>query len=189
MEVLAPAISLEKYYDVSVDYSRINFIRLGRFGGKFDEQDYCRIIDRWRSLIPDAHHWFMATPPFLRAKYGADARFHLLKWDEMTQQNFLSRGSLFHYRLPAAMRDQGPRVICEAMACGIPCIGDDRDGAKDRITPETGWLCTTNEAYVAAVETIVKHPGLLALKGRAAKQRAFSEFRPQRWIESILGEQ
>jgi glycosyltransferase involved in cell wall biosynthesis len=185
-EVLAPPISLDLFYDVSADYSRITFIRLNRYGGKFDS-DSLRIIDRWLGLLPDAHYWFMDTPQLIRSRYGADVRFHLLKWNEMTQPRFLSHGSLFHYRLPAAMRDQGPRVICEAMACGIPCIGDNRDGAKDRITPETGWLCNDREDYIATVKAIINQPDILAVKGRAAKKRAFSEFRPQRWIETILG--
>ncbi len=187
-DVLAPPISLDKFRDVAVDYSKITFIRLGRFGGKFDEHDYYGIVDRWISLVPDAHHWFMATPPFLRKMYGADTRFHLLKWDEMTQRDFLSRGSIFHYRLPATMKDQGPRVICEAMACGIPCMADNRDGAKDRITPETGWLCNSNDDYFNAVREIVSNHHLLESKGRKARQRAFSEFGPQRWMESILGQ-
>ncbi|MFA5192395.1 MAG: glycosyltransferase [Verrucomicrobiia bacterium] len=116
----------------------------------------------------------------------ANNNIRLLAWDEEAAPQFLSHGSVFWYRLPAALRDQGPRVIVEAMAAGIPCIADNRDGAKDRITPETGWLCNTAQDYISAVGEIVSNPEILRCKGQAARQRATEHFRPERWLEALL---
>jgi len=186
-KALAPPVFIEKYLDVQPDYSKITFIRHGRYNGKYDEKDTEFLVEKFLQTTPNSHFWFMASPPFLNKKYGKDERFHLFRWNGMDIKDFLKEGSLFHYHLPKRMEDQGPRVIVEAMACGIPIIADKRDGAKERVTNETGWLCESKEDYVRIVQEIVKDPKILEVKGRAARKRAIEIFQPQRWADEIIG--
>jgi len=185
--VLPPPVDLEPFLAVSPDYSRVSFVRHGRYAGKYDEIDTMVLLDRARAIFPMADFWFMAAPPFLRTRVASDLRIHGLAWDQVPVPEFLSQGSAYWYRLPPSLRDQGPRVLVEAMAAGLPCIVDNRDGAKDRVTSDAGWLCETTDDYVAAMMEIEAHPEVLRIKGRHARERARREFNPGRWIDAVLG--
>lgn len=186
---LAPPVDLDKFLNLPLpDYSRINFGRSGRHTGKYNESDYNFILDRWLQITPDSEFFFMATPPFIKGRFGKDKRFHLYDWDDLPMEEFLAPCNLFHYRLPKKMRDQGPRVIVEAMARGMAVIGEPRDGAKDRITEETGWFASTNQEFVSCVQAIAQDLSSLKAKGIAARERARSEFNPWRWMSQILNQ-
>ena len=102
--------------------------------------------------------------------------------------DFLSKGNCFWYHLPPGYQDQGPRVIIEAMACGMPVIADNRYGAKDRVTPETGWLCEEREDYLKVISEIINNPEIIKIKGEAAREYAKKEYVAEKWVEEILGE-
>lgn len=184
--VLPPPVDLKPFLEIQPDYSRISFVRHSRIYGKYNREETIQLIDEFGKLFPNGEFWFMAGPEFLRPLAQGNPRIRLLRWSEEPVAKFLSHGSVFWYRLPAALRDQGPRVIVEAMAAGIPCMADNRDGAKDRITAETGWLCNTLEDYRTAVREIVAAPEILRRKGQAARQRAIKHFQPERWLETLL---
>lgn len=184
--VLPPPVDLAPFLAIRPDYSTISFVRHSRIYGKYDPKETVHLIGKFESLVSGAHFWFMAAPEFLRPLAKANPHIHMLAWNQEPVPQFLSHGSIFWYRLPKSLKDQGPRVIVEAMAAGIPCIADNRDGARDRITPETGWLCDSADDYVAAIRQIVRDPTLLLRKGQAARQRAVDHFRPERWIDEIL---
>lgn len=101
---------------------------------------------------------------------------------------FLSKGNCFWYHLPDQYQDQGPRVIIEAMACGLPVIADNRYGAKDRVTPDTGWLCEDWNDYVKVIKEIIDNPEIIKIKGEAAREYAKKEYVAEKWVEEILGE-
>jgi glycosyltransferase involved in cell wall biosynthesis len=98
---------------------------------------------------------------------------------------FLGTGNLFWYSLPSNPQymDMGPRVVLEAMAAGLPILADNWGGVVDRVTEETGWLCTKNEQLLVIKEVTSE---ILEERGRAAKQRANDEFKPEAWIQEIL---
>jgi glycosyltransferase involved in cell wall biosynthesis len=183
--VLAPPVDTGFFLEIEPDYRRLNFIRHSRFNGKYDEKETLFLIKAFLEISPTSQFWFMATPPFLRHHYGRDPRFHLLSWDEMPVPVFLRRGSLFWYRLPKEMKDQGPRVVVEAMASGIPVIADDRDGARDRVG-EGGWLCNSTSEYIETVRSIVGNLESLRLRGQHARRRALIEFDPNKWVKAII---
>jgi len=185
---MPPPVDLNPFLKLEEpDYSRIDFARTGRYNGKYNEKDYLEIIEGWQRITPGSHYYFMATPPFLKNKFSEDERFHLLRWNEVSIPEILTKASLFHYRLPKKMRDQGPRVIVEAMARGLPVIAEPRDGALDRVTDETGWLVSDNEGFVKVVKDILDNPGILEQKGKAARERAITEFNPWNWMAHITG--
>ena len=184
---LAPPVFLDEYLKVKPDYSKITFVRTGRYGGKYDENDINHIIWEWRKIVPKSHFWFMATPPFLEKKHRHNEKFHLLNWDAMPIHEVLAQGSLYHYRLPSRMADQGPRIASESLAAGIPIIGENRDGMRDRLNENVGWFANTNEEFIDVVREIDGNIGLLKQKGEAAKEYAIKEFNPYRWVDEIIG--
>jgi len=184
--VLPPPVNLTPFLEIKPDYSKIAFVRHSRIYGKYNRDETLQLMGEFEKIVSGAEFWFMAGPDFLRPMAQTNQRVHLLRWSEEPVPQFLSHGSVFWYRLPAALRDQGPRVIVEAMAAGIPCIVDNRDGAKDRVTPETGWLCENMEDYIAAVREIASNPSILRLKGETARHRAITHFRPERWTGALL---
>ncbi len=79
-------------------------------------------------------------------------------------------------------------MIVEAMAAGLPCIVDDRDGAKDRVTSDSGWKCRDNDDYCRVLLSIRKDVSVLAKKGENARRRALTCFDPRQWVDHILGD-
>ena len=143
---LAPAVDLAPYLKVQPDYGRLHLIRHSKRVKHCDDE--VRLVQEIEGLAPEAHFWFMGPPPLIKRNRSQDPWFHLFREFEMPAEEFLQNGSVFWYRLAPRMRDQGPRVVVEAMAAGLPCMVDDRDGAKDRVTSETGWKCRDNEDYL-----------------------------------------
>jgi glycosyltransferase involved in cell wall biosynthesis len=115
---------------------------------------------------------------------GGRDKVNLLKENEASVVDVLKRGNLFWYMLPEGYLDNGPRVIMEAMAVGLPILADNRGGAKDRVTEECGWLCNSPEDHIEIIKNIQGKE--LTGKGQAAKERARSEFNPMKWIDAIL---
>lgn len=99
---------------------------------------------------------------------------------------FLKKGNCFLYHLPPGYTEGGPKVVMEAMAAGLPVICDNHSGMKDRVTDETGWKCDTYAQYMEVIKEIIENPEILEIKGKAARQRALSEFDRQRWVEEII---
>jgi glycosyltransferase involved in cell wall biosynthesis len=113
---------------------------------------------------------------------------HKFKVNELLIPQFLSLGNVFFYMLPDRYTEGGPRVLLESMASGLPVIADNHSGPKDRVDPNTGWLCDTWEDYKNAIREIIENPILIKIKGEAAREKAKKEFVPERWIEEILGD-
>ena len=129
---------------------------------------------------------FYYMPP--RSNTFDHPNVHKFKVNQIPVPQFLSQGNCFWYHLPPGYQDQGPRVIIEAMACGLPCIGDNSYGAKDRITEDTGWLCDDVSEYIEVIKEINSDLGILKEKGRNARARARDEFVPTKWADCIIGE-
>ena len=89
--------------------------------------------------------------------------------------------------MPAGYTDQGPRVIVEAMAAGLPAIAENRDGAADRVTDETGWLLDSHDEAVDLIRGLT--PEILATKGAAARTRALAAFDKWKWYYVIKGDE
>ena len=181
---LPPPVDPKPFLSIRPDYTKINLIRHSIISKYCDES--VRLVVRAEELLPEAHFWFMGTPPGIALAFADHPRFHLLDAFALPVPEFLENGSLFWYRLGPRMHDQGPRVIVEAMAAGLPCIVDDRDGAADRITPESGWKCRDNDDYCRVLLSIQKDTSVLAGKGSNARRRVLECFDPRQWLDHIL---
>jgi len=142
-----------------------------------------RIIQQIREVDPNCKFSFMPAPSDLDPDIPKIDKFRV---NEISVIDFLTRGTCFWYPLPEGYTDQGPRVLVEAMAVGLPVIADNRDGPKERVTDETGWLCDTHDQYAEVIKNT--NGKELAQKGAAAKERAREHFDPEQWVSAILGE-
>jgi len=178
-QVLAPCVDLEPFLAVRPDYeqSSIHLVRHSSQGEKkYPMVDLLQIVQH-----TSARYSFMPRPAIL------PERSHSTPWsdDPKAVAAFLASGNCFWYLLPEGYTDQGPRVIVEAMAAGLPVIAENRDGAKDRVTPEAGWLLDSHGQAAELINGLT--PAILAEKGRAARRRAMEEFKPEKWFEAIKG--
>lgn len=187
--VLPPPTDLDDFFKVQVKYpTKDEQVKLIRHNSQRDAKhpEYTnelitQILDEINEKIE-----FFYMPP--RSTTFDHPNVHKFKVNQIPVPEFLSQGNLFWYHLPPGYQDQGPRVIIEAMACGLPCIGDNNYGAKDRITPETGWLCEDVSDYIDVIKEINADVSILEKKGKAARERAKSEFVPTKWSDCIIGE-
>jgi len=176
-EVLSPAVNIEPFLKVEPNYNTdVRIVRHSSQGDKKFPADLQEIMDKCR-----ASFWYMPGPSWLQNKPNVTRCPYNVSVEGIV--NFLSGGNCFWYLLPDGYTDQGPRVIVEAMAAGLPVIAENRDGAKDRVTPETGWLIDSHEEAIEIINTLT--PEVLEEKGRAARQRAKDEFVNEKWFEAI----
>ena len=180
-KVLPPCVDLTNFLEVKpYDGERIKIVRHSSQGDtKFDKDNF---VDEVRGILaarPDAELHLMPGPSFL------DSSTNVFKYERNKPpvHEFLSKGNLFYYSLPKGYMDMGPRVALEAMAAGLPVIADNWGGCKDRITPETGWLCNDKLEYAEIIGSLASQE--LQQMGEEAKQRAIDHFVPERWIEEI----
>lgn len=184
-KVLPPPTDLTDFFKIKINYEYP--LRLIRHNSQRDAKhaEYTNTMIRDMMRIDSAteFHYMPA-----RSDTMDHPNVYKFKVNQLAVPLFLSRGNCFWYHLPPGYQDQGPRVIIEAMACGLPVIADNRYGAKDRVTPETGWLCDEYDDYKEVMEEIKTNPEVLKIKGEAARERAKREFVPERWVEEIIGE-
>lgn len=208
--VYPPCTDLAPFFEAKIDYSGpIRIVRHNSQGDtKFDKSGATTFVDgqaqRVLTLESDGAHLPQAAWEIKRAlESRQDLEMHMLPGPSFVEpsdrfkkyartgipgliRQFLENGNLFWYSLPQGYLDMGPRVILEAMAAGLPVIADNWGGAPDRITPETGWICDKKEEMLEIIKNVT--PEELESKGRAARERALKEFRPERWIEELTGE-
>ncbi|MHC4712983.1 MAG: glycosyltransferase family 9 protein [Planctomycetota bacterium] len=189
--VLAPPIDIEHWLAIEPNYDSGAVVRWSSQGDdKWDEASTKRLLRACR----DRHFRFMPPPSWLEQYLDEYASCPLkvtgYPENEMDPILLAQVSAVFCYLLPAAYSDQGPRVIVEAMAAGLPIIAENRWGARDRVTPETGWLLDEQDGHDAAIPLLENlTPDLLRAKGQAAKVRARVAFDPRRWFAAIVGEE
>ncbi len=178
-QILAPAVDLEPFLAVRPDYAAP--LRIVRHSSQGDNKWPLHTQDLI-DACPQAKFAFMPAPSRLRG----GPRVAVNPVNTVPVSQFLSQGNLFLYLLPEGYTDQGPRVIVEAMAAGLPVLCERRDGAADRVTDDTGWFVQSWQEAAAIINTV--SPDLLAAKGQAARERARTVFDPWNWYRAISGE-
>lgn len=179
--VLPPPVDLTPFLEAqhgSRDKT-MHIVRIGSQGGNKYPENIKEVVEQIHRIHPETQFTFMGGHPDLEGLDYVDN----LKEYSVPVLDVLRRGSVFWYPLPEGYLDNGPRVIMEAMAAGLPVIADNRGGAKDRIAPGTGWLCDSIEEQV---KIIIDMQGADQQQtGQAAREHAKAQFDPERWIEAI----
>lgn len=179
-KVLAPPVDLEPFYKIQINYNNaIHILRHSSQGDIKYSKDINEIVNKFQTHVMFS---FMPAPSFL-LNFKNTFKY---KYNEISVAEFLNKGNCYWYLLPSNYEDQGPRVIMEAMAAGLPIIAENRDGAKDRLTEECGWLINNHKKAIDIINSLT--PRILAEKGKAARKRAKKEFKKEKWIETIIGE-
>jgi len=112
--------------------------------------------------------------------------FH--KWNSLDVGDFLSRGHAYLYRTSNAWRDQLPRGMVEAMAAGLPILGEARDGPRDRINHgNNGFLCTDYDSFLYAIKILQRKEKMRREMGAFAKEWAKKYYDPRNW-ETVICE-
>lgn len=116
------------------------------------------------------------------AQRGAGAeRIHFL-WNREDAIYFLPKQDLF---ILPALRDASPRVVREAMACGVPCIVTDIPGARDLIVDnESGLLVPSGSAekIAEAIRSLMNDRIKLQKLAKASRERIIKEFNVDTYV-------
>lgn len=187
-KVLPPCTELEEFLKIQPNYNtNLRIVRHSSQGDtKFDKDNFPKEVEGILLNRKDAEITMLPGPSFIPVV--PNGRFMKVPRTASAAviAKFLGTGNLFWYSLPGNPQymDMGPRVVLEAMAAGLPVLADNWGGAVDRVTEDTGWLCNTKEEHQIVIKEVT--PELLEEKGKAAKQRAIDEFRPEAWIKEIV---
>lgn len=180
--VFAPPVDLGPFLAVKPKYNKtLHLLKHSSQGDNKHPKDMNEVISRLLNDIhPSMRLSFMPGPSFL----NGHSNVKQYSVNEIPVPEFLGAGNCYWYPLPQGYTDQGPRTIVEAMAAGLPVLGENRDGAKDRITEDTGWLCDSWDDYYRVIREL-DHV-ILGQKGCAAKERAATVFDPNNWLNAIV---
>ena len=182
---LPPPVDIDKYLSVERDYGRDLVVigRHSRISLKYPDDPvtmYEKLYDQ-----TDASFSFMAPHPKISKRFGNDKRFIFYPLDALSVPEYLKTIDIYLAVINPKTKDQGPRVLMEAMASGLPCIVENRDGMKDRMVDGlTGYLVNNeNEAIQRAVELSQDRDKRIKM-GQAARRIA-ATFRPELWVKEL----
>jgi ADP-heptose:LPS heptosyltransferase len=153
-----------------------NFIK------EVDTKFYARLLKNTKNIRFE----FMEAHKEVAEHFKDEERMVFHKWNSMPVTDLLARGHVFMYRASNMWRDNYPRVMAEALAAGLPCISEPRDGTKDRIVHgDTGFYACHYDEYLLHLKTLQRKEGLRSKMGQYAKDWAKKNLDPRRWVDLI----
>lgn len=149
---------------------------------ELDTQFYQRLIKD----IPDIRFEFMEAHPELVSTFQGDSHFVFHKFDSISVTEFLARGHIYLHKTSKMWRDQYPRSIAEALAAGLPILGEPRDGVKDRIVHGvTGFYCIDYDSFLYSLKLLKRKENFRFDMGTEAKKWAKVNLDPRKWVDVI----
>lgn len=129
---------------------------------------------------------FMEAHEELVNEFKNEPRMVFHKWDSMPVTEFLSRGHIYLYRVSDLWQDNLPRGMVEAMAAGLPILGEARDGPFDRIKHgDNGIFCLDYDGYLYAIKLLQRKEDYRHKMGMFGKDWARQHYNPNKWVELI----
>ena len=154
---------------------------------KYDKNNFNILIKRIKEEIPGTVIHLMPAPSFLE-DFGETVISH--KRNIPPVEDFLTLGNCFWYHLPEGYEDQGPKVIMEAQASGLPIVAPNHSGAKSRIVHGVnGFLADNDDKHIEFLKILAINPKVRIDMGREARKHAVIEYHPDKWINAIIGEE
>lgn len=152
------------------------------FPKELDTKFYSRLLKD----IKNVNFEFMKAPKELSEHFKNEKRMKFWDWNEIPVTEFLARGHVYLYRTSNHWRDNYPRVMAEALAAGLPVIGEPRDGPRDRIKHgDNGYLATHYDEYELHLRTLYRKEKFRHAMGMHAKDWARANLHPRRWVHEI----
>jgi len=152
------------------------------FGKELDTKFYKRLLKD----IKNVRFEFMEAHKELVEAFKNEPRMVFHKWDSMDVGEFLSRGHVYLYRTSNDWRDNYPRVMAEALAAGLPVIGEPRDGPLDRIQHgDTGLYAIHYDDYLLHLKTLYRKEKFRHQMGMNAKEWSRKNLNPNKWVDVI----
>ena len=184
-KVLPPPTDLTEFFETKVDYSgSMKIVRHSSQGDSKYSKDFNEKVEAILNKFSDAIIQLMPAPTFLDVKkFGNRVISH--KRNDPSVKEFLAMGNLFWYDLPIGYEDQGPKVVMESQASGLPVIANNHSGPKSRVVERTGFLYDNFEESLELFEKL-NNPEVREKIGRAAREHAKKEYDPNRWIDEII---
>jgi len=185
-KVLAPPVDLSDYYKNEIDYSgNLRIVRHSSQGDtKYPKDLNEKLTDLLWKISLD-YIRLMPAPTFIDKEFVEIGAVVPHKRNNPKVSDFLKLGNVFWYCLPEGYHDQGPKVIMEAQASGLPVVADNHSGAKDRVVEGTGFLCNSFSEHLDAL-TELQDESLREEMGKKARDHAKKEYGMEKWIEGIL---
>jgi glycosyltransferase involved in cell wall biosynthesis len=89
-------------------------------------------------------------------------------------------------RTQKTWKEQFGRVLAEAMACGVPCLGSD-SGAIPEVIGKGGLIAKEDDeqAWASALKRLAKDKALRTRLGKAGRQRALKHFDEQALVDDL----
>lgn len=179
--ILPPPVDLKPFLREEIESldRTLHIVRVGSQTAQKMPENIRELVEKVKEVHPAASFTFMGGHDSLKGLP------YVTCYKEFTEPviDIMSRGNAFWYVLKPNYLDNGPRVIMEAMALGIPVVAGRFGGAGNRVTEDTGWL---RDSFQEQIQVFAEIDGkALVKKGAAARERAKKEFDPNRWIETI----
>jgi len=183
---LPPAVDIEQFLNIERDYNRevLTIGRHSRISLKYPN-DPVPMYKECKENITDVKFAFQIPHPKIKKEFEKDERFILNTWNQVPVRDFLASIDVYLSIINPKTRDQGPRTLIEAMASGLPCVVENRDGMKERIIHgETGYLVNSEKEAIEAVVKLCHEKEARIRIGKTAREIARS-FRPERWLDEM----
>ena len=189
MRAYPPPVDITQYLDIEQPLNRRCVIigRHSRMSLKYPP-DPGYIYRKLIQSIPAAHYKFQIPHKNIVKEFKEDCRFWFNTWDQEPVKDFLASIDIYASIISPKVHDQGPRTLMEAMAAGLPCVVENRDGMKERmINGVTGYLVDTEDEAVTKISDLFHNKALRDIMGKNARIRA-KEFDPMLWIKDLMGD-
>ncbi len=100
--------------------------------------------------------------------------------------SFLQNLSCFTYRTSEDWAEPWGRVVCEAMACALPVVCENRGGYSDLIEHgKNGFAFTTTDEAVELIRKLKADPELGAALGRAGRETVERLYEPEQFKQRL----
>lgn len=137
---------------------------------------------------PKAHLIFVGDydeSDYVLAKNGKSGeRIHFLGY-RRDALYFLPQRDIF---ILPSLRDASPRVVREAMACGLPCVVSDIPGARDLIKDGVTGILTIpkdSEHLSLTIKRLIEDKDMRLKMGKAGRERIIRDFDVNRYAQNF----
>jgi len=153
---------------------------IGKICSNYDVRKYPNLLFSAMRRVGEAapHTSFLTTGAEKYFPKGPGIpRFTNVANQTVPVQQLLRDLDVFVYTNDPTLPETWCRAVTEAMAAGLPVVGENRGGIAEQITDGVdGFLCTTEDEFVDRLTLLANDPQLRVDMGMAARKKAVAHF-------------